>query len=146
MKIESAAFKNGESIPAKYTCQGEDINPQFAFSDIPDTAKSLALIMDDPDAPRGTWVHWLVWNIPPQTNQIAERSVPANAVQGKNSWGKASYGGPCPPSGTHRYFFKIYALDTVLSLTSSADVHQLEDVMKNHIIAKGELMGTYTKK
>ncbi|MBD0331431.1 MAG: YbhB/YbcL family Raf kinase inhibitor-like protein [Chitinophagaceae bacterium] len=146
MKVESSAFKNGESIPAKYSCQGNDINPQLTFFDVPDSAKSLALIMDDPDAPGGTWVHWVIWNISPRTKQIDENSVPVNAVQGKNSWGRSSYGGPCPPSGTHRYYFKVYALDTNLSLSSSGDKKQLQDAMKDHVVAKGELMGTYKKK
>ncbi len=100
--------------------------------------------MDDPDAPAGTWVHWVLWNISAQTKNISENSVPSGASQGKNSWGRASYGGPCPPSGTHRYFFKCYALDNMLSL-SSADAKQLEKTMKDHILAQGELMGTYRK-
>ncbi len=146
MKIESSAFKQGESIPSKYSCQGTDINPPLQIADIPAAAKSLALIMDDPDAPVGTWVHWVLWDISVQTKEIAENSVPANAMQGKNSWGNSEYGGPCPPSGMHRYFFKLYALDTLLSLSSSADAKQLEKTMKGHILAQGELMGTYRKK
>lgn len=146
MKIQSTAFKQGENIPAKYTCQGNDINPPLQITDVPSNAKSLALIMDDPDAPMGTWVHWVVWNISPQTKEIAENSVPTNAVQGKSSWGKNKYGGPCPPSGTHRYFFKLYALDNSLSLSSSADKKQLEAAMKDRIVAQAELMGTYQKK
>lgn len=146
MKIESTAFKHGESIPPKYSCQGVDFNPPLQISDVPAAAKSLALIMDDPDAPMGTWVHWVMWNISPQTNLIAENSVPASAVQGENSWGKNQYGGPCPPSGTHRYFFKVYALDAHLSLSQSANKKKLEDAMKGHILAQGELMGIYRKK
>jgi len=145
MKIESPAFKQGESIPAKYTCKGADINSPLHIADVPANAKSLALIMDDPDAPVGTWVHWLLWNIPPQTTEIKENSVPAGAVQGKNSWGRSTYGGPCPPSGTHRYFFKPYALDALLSLSSSADKGQLEKAMKGHILTQAELMGTFKK-
>ena len=145
MKIESTAFKQGESIPLKYSCQGTDVNPPLSLSEVPPAAKSLALIMDDPDAPGSVWVHWVLWNISAQVKEISENSVPANAVQGKNSWGNSKYGGPCPPSGTHRYFFKFYALDTVLSL-STADAGQLEKAMKGHILAQGDLMGTYRKK
>lgn len=146
MKILSTAFGQGEAIPAKYTCQGNDINPPLSFSEVPASAKSLALIMDDPDAPMGTWVHWLVWNISAQTTLIAENSVPSGAVQGKNSWGKSKYGGPCPPSGMHRYFFKLYALDIMLSLSSTADKTQLENSMKDHVLAQDELIGTCKKK
>ncbi len=145
MKIESTAFKQGESIPLKYSCQGTDVNPPLSLSEVPPAAKSLVLIMDDPDAPGSVWVHWVLWNISAQVKEISENSVPANAVQGKNSWGNSKYGGPCPPSGTHRYFFKFYALDTVLSL-STADAGQLEKAMKGHILAQGDLMGTYRKK
>lgn len=145
MKIESSAFKQGESIPSKYTCKGADINPPLNIADVPAAAKSLALIMDDPDAPVGTWVHWLVWNIRPQTTELNENTVPAATVQGKNSWGRSNYGGPCPPSGTHRYFFKLYALDALLSLSSSADKAQLEKTMKGHVLAQAELMGVYSK-
>lgn len=146
MKIKSSAFVYKEKIPSKYTCDGEDINPPLAIAGVPPGAKSLALVMDDPDAPMGTWVHWLVWNISTKTMQIEENSVPDNSTEGKNSWGKSEYGGPCPPFGVHRYFFKLYALDTKLNLPSSADVKMLEAEMKNHIIAKAEWMGTYIKK
>lgn len=146
MKIESNSFKQGEGIPSKYSCQGNDINPPIKISGVPASAKSLAMIMDDPDAPVGTWVHWVLWNISPQTTEVAENSVPAHAIQGKNSWGRTKYGGPCPPSGTHRYFFKIYALDITLSLSATADKKQLEAAMKDHILEQAELMGTYQKK
>lgn len=146
MKIESAAFKHSENVPQKYSCEGSDVNPPLTISDVPAGTKSLALIMDDPDAPVGTWVHWLVWNITPQTKELKENAVPVNAVQGKNSWGRSSYGGPCPPGGTHRYFFKVYALDCLLSLTSSADVKQLEKALQTHVLAEASLMGKYSRK
>ncbi|MCU7551228.1 YbhB/YbcL family Raf kinase inhibitor-like protein [Chitinophagaceae bacterium LB-8] len=145
MKLESSDFKHGEAIPSVFTCQGEDRSPSLKISDVPAEAKSLVLILDDPDAPNGRWVHWLVWNIPPETGGIDGNHVPKEAVQGKNSWGRTSYGGPCPPSGTHRYFFKLYALDEMLSL-SSADVKALEKEMEPYIIDQSELMGTYSKK
>src|SRR3989338_10824520 len=116
MNITSSAFKEGESMPAIYTCEGRNINPPLRFGNVPSTAVSLALIVDDPDAPMGTWVHWTMWNIDPAITEIGENSVPAGAVQGLTSSNKNAYGGPCPPSGTHRYFFKLYALDTLLDL------------------------------
>lgn len=145
MKIKSSAFENNEKIPRKYTCQGEDINPPLEFSEIPKETKSLALIMDDPDAPLGTWDHWIIWNIPPETKEIKEGEVPVNAIQGKNSWGKNSYGGPCPPSGTHRYFFKLYALNEILNINENSKKSDLEKAMKGHIIARAELIGLYAK-
>lgn len=143
MKIECPVFKNEESIPSKYTCRHEDINPELLISEVPENSNSLALIIDDPDAPGGTWVHWLLWNIDPQTTSIAENSVPQNAIQGKNSWNRPQYNGPCPPSGTHRYFFKLFALDQQLPLSSDAGIHDLLKEMKDHIIAECILMGTY---
>ncbi|NBD15833.1 MAG: YbhB/YbcL family Raf kinase inhibitor-like protein [Cyanobacteria bacterium] len=142
MKITSPAFAHNESIPKKYTCQGEDINPPLTLSDIPQGTVSLTLIHDDPDAPMGTWDHWLIWNIKPVA-EIKENSVPG--TQGKNSWGKSCYGGPCPPSGTHRYFFKLYALDCELALSEGANKSDLEAAMANHILAQAELMGLYCK-
>ena len=144
MKLESNDFNYGEAIPEVFTCEGEGRSPSLKIADVPAEAQSLVLIMDDPDAPRGTWVHWLVWNIPPDTGTFDENHVPAGAVQGKNSWGHTGYGGPCPPSGMHRYFFKLYALDKMLSLSSAA-VEQLEKVMKPFIIDQCALMGTYRK-
>jgi Raf kinase inhibitor-like YbhB/YbcL family protein len=138
----STAFREGEPIPAKYTCEGRDINPPLDIGDIPEKAKSLALIVDDPDAPRKTWVHWLVWNIP-ITHHLKEDTVPGE--QGWNSFKRFSYGGPCPPSGTHRYFFKVYALDTLLKLTSQTSQKELEQAMNEHILAFGELMGVYAR-
>lgn len=145
MKISSTAFAEGELIPVIYTCKGKDINPPIQIADIPPGAKSLAFIMEDPDAPMGTWVHWVMWNIPSSTVRISENSVPSGAVQGKNSWGKNEYGGPCPPSGVHRYFFKVYALNTMLSLPASSGKKDLEKAMKGHIIGEGQLMGRVKK-
>jgi len=146
MKIESPAFENNQSIPSKYTCDGENVNPPLKISHAPKGAKSLVLVFDDPDAPAGTWVHWTIWNIDPQTEEIAEANVPQEAVEGITSFGKSGYGGPCPPSGTHRYFFKLYALDTVLNLDSSAGVSDMEKAMKGHVLDKAELMGLYERK
>lgn len=142
--IRSPGFQDKGNIPEKYTCQGDDINPSLIFVRVPANAKSIALIMDDPDAPVGTWVHWLMWNIPVDAN-IDEDSVPLGAVQGKNSWGRNDYGGPCPPSGTHRYFFRAYALDTLLSLDESSGRAELEEAMQGHIIAEFRIIGLYRK-
>lgn len=141
--ISSPAFNAGEAIPVRYTCDGNDISPALSFDNIPEQARSLALIVDDPDAPVGTWVHWVVWNIPAQTREIPENSVPNGAIQGKNSWNRNSYGGPCPPSGTHRYYFKCYALDIALTLLPSSTKAELEKAVEGHVLAQGELMGTY---
>jgi hypothetical protein len=146
LKITSPAFAHKTPIPERYTCDGRDINPPLLIDAVPSEAKSLALIMDDPDAPVGIWIHWVVWNIPPQTREIKENSLPAGAVQGLNGWKRNSYGGPCPPSGIHRYFFKIYALDTTLSLAQPITKADLERAMQRHIVAQGELMGTYQRK
>jgi Raf kinase inhibitor-like YbhB/YbcL family protein len=143
MKIESSAFQPNQRIPSKYTCDGENINPQLLFSDVPKEAKSLVLIMDDPDAPMGNWTHWTLWNISPQTKEIPENFVPAEAVEGKTSFGRPGYGGPCPPSGTHRYFFKLYALDKILDLPFGAERKDLERAMEGHILEKTELIGLY---
>jgi len=144
MKITSSEFENGQMIPSKYTCDGENINPPLVISDVLSEAQSLVLIMDDPDAPMGTWVHWTLFNIDPKTAEIAEAKYPSGAIQGKTS-GANRYGGPCPPSGIHRYFFKLYALDTKLDLTAEADKSQIEQAMQNHIIAQAELMGRYSR-
>jgi hypothetical protein len=130
-------------IPRKYTCDGQDVNPALTIENIPEQAKSLVLIVDDPDAPMGTWDHWLVWNIPPKKT-IGEHSVPG--AEGLNSFGKHSYGGPCPPSGTHRYFFKVYALDTLLNIASNSTKKDMEKAMKEHVLTKGELVGLYSRK
>ena len=143
MEITSNEFDNKGEIPSLYTCDGEDINPPLNISGIPEGTKSLALIMDDPDAPVGTWTHWIVWNISPTTNLIKEDSIPG--IQGKNGWNKNKYGGPCPPSGTHRYFFKLYALDTELELKDKADSEDLQAAIQEHIIGEAELIGRYRR-
>ena len=144
MNVTSAAFQNGGRIPDKYTCAGDNVNPPLNVEGIPENAKSLVLIVEDPDAPRGNWVHWIVWNIFP-VSRIPENKVPKDSVQGVNDYGKNNYGGPCPPSGTHRYFFRVYALDTELKLNSSAKKADLVAATKGRILAKGELMGTYSR-
>jgi Raf kinase inhibitor-like YbhB/YbcL family protein len=146
LKISSPVFENNGAIPKKYTCDGADVNPPLKFENIPSAAKSLALIVDDPDAPGGTWVHWVVWNIEPRTGEIRENSVPAGALQGMNDFRKHDYGGPCPPSGTHRYFFKLYALDAPVSLNAGAKKTDLEKAMKGHIIAQAQVVGLYGRK
>lgn len=143
MKLTSSVFLNNQNIPAKYSCDGVNVNPPLTLSDVPNNAKSLVLIMDDPDAPMGTWIHWTVWNIDPKTSEIAENSVPSQAIEGKTGSGKSGYGGPCPPSGTHRYFFKLYALDNTLSLTKNSTKEELEKEIKGHILDQTELVGLY---
>ncbi len=146
MRFESSAFAHLGTIPEKYTCDGENVNPPLVWSGAPEKTKSLALIMDDPDAPGGIWVHWLLWNIDPRTTSIAEHSVPAGAVQGMTSFGQSAYGGPCPPDREHRYFFKLYALDTLISLPSSALKAKVKQMMQGHILAQAELIGLYDRK
>lgn len=143
MKITSPSFKNNQLIPKKFTCQGDDISPKLVIENVPANAKSLVLIVDDPDAPMGTWAHWLMYNIVADLKIIEEAAVVGK--QGQNSFRKKNYGGPCPPSGTHRYFFKLYALDTILSLPEGVSKKQIEKAMKNHIIEKAELIGLYKK-
>jgi hypothetical protein len=148
--ITSSAFTEGALIPKKYTCDAEDISPDLRWSGVPSGAKSVALICDDPDAPVGTWVHWVLFNLPADTTALPA-GIPAEAVlkngarHGKNDFRKLGYGGPCPPGGTHRYFFKIYALDAVLTLESGSTKAQLLDAMKGHILAEGQLMGKYKR-
>lgn len=145
MEISSPAFAHNNAIPVQYTCDGANVSPPLAIGGVPKEVKSLVLIHDDPDAPTGTWVHWVLWNIDPQTKEIPEGSIPQGAIEGMTSWERTGYGGPCPPSGTHRYFFKLYALDTVLDLPPSADKAQLEGAMKAHILAQTELLGLYSR-
>lgn len=142
MKLVSPAFTHNSLIPKKYTCQGEDISPPLTINDIPKGTVSMVLIIDDPDAPMGIWDHWLIWNIKP-VQAIEEDSAPG--IQGQNSWGRSDYGGPCPPSGTHRYFFKLYALDSKLDLKKGATKAELEASMKVHILEQAELIGLYKK-
>lgn len=138
MKL-SSVFKDKEAIPSEYTCDGEDKAPMLKVEGVPSNTKSLALIMDDPDAPIGTFVHWVLWNIPIEGGEIR------GGVKGINGFGRLGYGGPCPPSGTHRYFFKIYALDSKLTLQEGANKKELEAAMEGHIIEQGVLMGVYSK-
>lgn len=144
MKLSSSVFENEGAIPSEYTCDGADVSPSLTFSGIPENTKSLALIMDDPDAPMGTWVHWLIWNIPPNITGFS-KGENITYPQGKNDFGKLDYGGPCPPSGTHRYFFKLYALDTMLELKEGANKKLLESAMSGHIIEETMLIGTYKR-
>lgn len=151
IKPESPAFQQGEMIPGKYTCDGENISPALAWDPLPAAAKSLCLICDDPDAPSGTWVHWVVYNIPATVKSLpegmpAKEKLPEGACQGISDFGSFGYGGPCPPGGTHRYFFKLYALDTVLALSGKVTKKQLEAAMQGHVVGQGELMGKYSRK
>jgi len=143
LKIRSVAFSYGGYIPPRYTCEGENVNPPLEISDLPENTQSLALIVEDPDAPRGTYDHWIAWNIPPR-EAISENSRPG--IRGKNSFGNTEYGGPCPPWGSHRYFFKVYALDSDLNIQAGSDKKILEEAMKGHILGSGELMGHYQKR
>ncbi len=141
MILTSSDFEHMEKIPTKFTGDGQNINPNLEISNIPENTKSLVLIFYDPDAPTGIWVHWLVWNISPKTSLISKNSIPG--IQGKNSWGRNDYGGPMPPSGTHRYFFKLYALDKVLDLKEDSNKQELEKAIQNNILDKVKLIGLY---
>jgi Raf kinase inhibitor-like YbhB/YbcL family protein len=142
LTIGSTAFGHKDFIPTKFTCQGENINPAITIENIPPGTKSLTLIVDDPDAPGGTYDHWIIWNIRPM-EMILENSSPGEV--GKNSFGETKYNGPCPPTGVHHYFFKVYALDTLLDVNKGADKKTVEKAMKEHILAEGELIGMYKK-
>lgn len=142
LTIGSVAFSQGGHIPKKYSCEGEDINPPLEVSGFPKETKTLAIIVEDPDAPRGIFDHWVAWNIEPN-EPIAENSNVGTS--GRNSFGKTGYGGPCPPSGSHRYYFKVYALDTLLNLPAESEKKQLQEAMEGHILASGELMAHYKK-
>jgi Raf kinase inhibitor-like YbhB/YbcL family protein len=142
LEITSPAFADQEFIPVQYTCDGINVNPPLKIGHIPDEAKSLAIIVEDPDAPSKTWIHWLVWNIPTR-HEIHENELPG--VQGINDFNLHQYGGPCPPSGIHRYFFKVYALDAILELPEHTKVAQLEKAMSAHILSFGQLMGKYKR-
>lgn len=152
LQLTSTAFPHGGEIPSKYTCEGQDISPPLAWSDIPSGAKSLALIVDDPDAPdpaapKMTWVHWVLYNLPTNVNSLPEaiKQLPAGTLQGQNDWKRTGYGGPCPPIGRHRYLHKLYVLDIVLPDLGSPTKAALEARMKGHVIAQAELIGTYQK-
>jgi Raf kinase inhibitor-like YbhB/YbcL family protein len=141
--VKSPAFENNKLIPAKYTCDGDNVNPPLTIENVPEGTKSLVLIVDDPDAPMGTWNHWIVWNIPPDARKIEENTVPG--IEGISTYRKHDYGGPCPPYGTHRYFFKVYALDTKLDLTANSKKTDVEEAIESHILAEGELVGLYCR-
>lgn len=152
LSLVSRAFRDGADIPSKYTCDGQDTSPALSWSGVPTDAKSLALIVDDPDAPdpaapQRTWVHWILYNLPPQSTGLDEAATPHNlpsgTKQGINDWHRSAYGGPCPPIGQHRYFFKLYALDIELPELSKADKQHLEKAMQGHVIAQAHLIGRY---
>ena len=146
--LQSSAFQNGGSIPKKFTCEAADVSPELPWSGVPEKTQSFALIADDPDAPMGTWVHWVIYDLPPNTiklpGAVPKQEQAASGAQGKNSSGKIGYGGPCPPPGKpHRYFFKLYALDSKLNLKPGARKPEVEAAMKGHVLAQAELMGKY---
>lgn len=150
MKITSPAFMEGGMIPSKYTCDGQDISPPLEWKDFPDGTESFALICDDPDAPVGVWVHWVLYNIPRNTPRLDENVRPEQEFksgmrQGNNDWPKIGYGGPCPPSGTHRYYFNLYALDTVLDIKPGASKAQILKAMAGHVLAETQLVGKYKR-
>jgi Raf kinase inhibitor-like YbhB/YbcL family protein len=150
IQITSSAFAEGGMIPRAYTCDDKDVSPDLSWTGIPGGTKTLALICDDPDAPVGTWVHWVLFNIPPAETGLAAEIAPDpilgnGARHGTNDFGRLGYGGPCPPGGTHRYFFKLYALDIELDLDSGATKARLEEAMQGHILAEGQLMGKYSR-
>jgi Raf kinase inhibitor-like YbhB/YbcL family protein len=152
LQLISSAFTQGSAIPSVYSCEGEDISPPLAWSGGPVERRSLALVCDDPDAPRGTWDHWVLYNLSGQAAELAQGvpkvpELPSGARHGRNSWGKLGYGGPCPPPGNpHRYFFRLYALDIMLNLAPGASKAELEQAMTGHILGQGTLMGTYQRK
>jgi hypothetical protein len=150
MRVTSTAFKEGGMIPKIYTCDGPNVSPPISWDSVPEGAKSLALICDDPDAPMGIWVHWVIFNIPPGGGELPEnvpheRVLPNGAKQGINDFHTIGYGGPCPPGGTHRYYFRLYALDKEIELEAGATKADLLKAMEGHILAKGELMGRYRR-
>ncbi|WP_301924229.1 YbhB/YbcL family Raf kinase inhibitor-like protein [Ferruginibacter sp.] len=142
MKITSNAFMDGGNIPSKYTCDGEDVNPPLMIENVPQGTQTLAIIVEDPDAITGVYDHWLVWNMPPE-RIVEENRIPG--ISGRNGAGKTGYHGPCPPSGTHRYYFFVFALDVSLDIESGSDKRKLQEAMKSHILAQGTLMALYTK-
>lgn len=149
LAITSSAFWEGRPLPAKYACRkhgGEDVNPPLRIRDVPAGTASLALIFDDPDAPAGTWTHWVFWDLDPGTVEIPEKTTAEHvgATPGANSWGRADYGGPCPPSGTHRYVFHLYALDRHLGLPAGSSVDELRDAMRGHLTGQAALLGTFS--
>ena len=148
LRVTSAAFKEGQPIPRQYTCDGVNVSPPLEWSGAPKTARTIAIIADDPDAPSGAWVHWVLYNLPAENIGIVENlpeteNLKAGGFQGKNDFGKIGYGGPCPPSGSHRYFFKVYALDVELPLKAGATKAEVENAFAGHVVAQGQLMGRY---
>lgn len=143
--VASPVFRDNGAIPKEFTCQGDDINPPLTIENVPPGAKSLALVVEDPDAPAGVWSHWVMWNISAGARGIGENSVPAGAMQGKNDWGTRNYRGPCPPNGTHRYFFTVYALDSRIDLPGASGRNELEKAMKGHLLGRAALVGFYRK-
>ncbi|OGH13009.1 MAG: phosphatidylethanolamine-binding protein [Candidatus Levybacteria bacterium RIFCSPHIGHO2_01_FULL_38_26] len=144
MKITSSAFGHDQKIPGKYTCDGDNVNPPLQFSDVPPDSKSLVLIVDDPDAPSKTWVHWVVYNIDSDTSEVEEDTIPSGGLEATTDFGRPGYGGNCPPSGTHRYFFRLYALDCALELPKNATKEMVEKKMQHHTLDKAELIGLYS--
>lgn len=144
MQLTSPAFENNEIIPLEYTCDGQNISPPLSISDVPKEAKSLTITLDDPDAPGGTFTHWLLWNIDPKTAEISEGKVPPGAQEGLNSSMETGYTGPCPPAGTHRYIFSLYALNDKLDLPAESAKEELEEAIGEHVIAKSQLVGVYS--
>ncbi|MGQ9517097.1 MAG: YbhB/YbcL family Raf kinase inhibitor-like protein [Anaerolineae bacterium] len=151
LPLSSPAFAHGQPVPQRFTCDGEDVSPPLHWGEPPAGTRSFVLIMDDPDAPAGTWTHWVLFNIPAEVRSL-EEAVPAlevltnGARHGKNSWGRLGYGGPCPPAGTHRYFFRLFALDVSLDLAPGAAKRDVQTALQGHILAQGELMGTYARR
>jgi len=147
LEINSSEFEQNAKIPSRLTCDGDDISPAIRWQNAPEGTKSFALIFDDPDAPMGTWDHWLLFNIPANVTELAEniKQLPAGTKEGTNSWGRTGYGGPCPPDREHRYFFKLYALDTELSLDNGVEKKEIEKAMEGHILEQAELMGRYER-
>lgn len=146
MTLESSAFFNNQQIPSRYTCDGEDISPPLTIAEPPPGTESLVLVVDDPDAPGDTWTHWIAWDIDPMVSEVQEDSTPEGATVGTTSFGNTEYGGPCPPSGTHRYFFKLYALDTILGLSSDSKKDEVISAIEGHILAEAEpLIGLYSR-
>lgn len=145
IRITSSEFKDGNHIPYQFTCDGENTNPPLSISEVPKNTKSLALIMNDPDAPGGEWVYWLIWNINPSITEIPKQNIPSHAVQGITDFKKPGYNGPCPLDGLHRYFFTLYSLDVMLDISPSSQKTDLEKAMKGHIISQAQLMGLYAR-
>ena len=147
MKLTSPAFEHNANIPPKYTCDGDNVSPPLSISEVPSAARSLVLIVDDPDAPNGDWVHWLLWNMPAQAMEIPENFVPGGeTTDGTNSFNRTTYGGPCPPSGIHHYHFKLFAVDSMIDLPNTATKKEVTQAINGHIIASNDLIGLYTRK